>query len=175
MWQLRTEWVPGAPLGWLPGSRLLGVFREGALHSAPRQALLSASSSTFWSLPCFTLCINLLCFLFSTKLYRSLCSDCALRLRCEISRMSEHSYWCFGGFQRGGIVPTFALWGRFWVLVCIGGPGSGGNVGGRRASVRSNYRTRARGRGVVGFPESLLILDAPYRQSVHILQRLQWD
>ena len=95
MWQLRTEWVPGAPLGWLPGSRLLGVFREGALHSAPRQALLSASSSTFWSLPCFTLCINLLCFLFSTKLYHSLCSDCALRLRCEISRMSEHSYWCF--------------------------------------------------------------------------------
>ena len=55
----------------------------------------------------------------------------------------------------------------------IGGPGSGGNVGGRRASVRSNYRTRARGRGVVGFPESLLILDAPYRQSIHILQRLQ--
>ena len=44
----------------------------------------------------------------------------------------------------------------------ISGPGSGGNVGGRRASVRSNYRTRARGRGVVGFPESLLILDAPY-------------
>ena len=124
MWQLRTEWVPGAPLGWLPGSRLLGVFREGALHSAPRQALLSASSSTFWSLPCFTLCINLLCFLFSTKLYRSLCSDCALRLRCEISRMSEHSYWCFGGFQRGGIVPTFALWGRFWVL----GFGIGGHL-----------------------------------------------
>ena len=60
----------------------------------------------------------------------------------------------------------------------IGGPGSGGNVGGRRASVRSNYRTRAR-EGGCGFSRiiahSRRSISTKYSYIAKITMRLTWE